>query len=507
MRWLDRPPSFGALAITLLPVTFLLLLPVDWNDNEEGFFLLAHKAIEPAAFGPFSATPDAGNYRLLSNWILGVPVVAFGYEVAHVLARVVMATLYALGLSAFFSALRLSVLDSIAVLGVFVLADENLFAGEWLFRGVESKTFAYAAVLGAFGLGLRNRWGPAMALGILAIYLHFLVGGFWILALIALSGLRDHSLSRPMRLLGLVAALVSPLVLLIALEQLGNRVVLPPGSLNPDEIYSAFRNAHHVAPFSSLWKIISWSDGLVAAAALLLTFVVAIRHARDPSLYILVSVGLLYLFVALAIAFFDRETHFFGKFYLFRPNSLLLLMAITLAATGLRDADPTASERGPILQAKQSIVPARMLLLAVISTVFIWNQIEYKTRAWLGTRERSVELAEIVAAVERESSPGEIVLLQPEQSARTMLKFALHRLLPRPTLVSFKFVPLSNQAILHWYSLIEFQRQLFAEGCRKHLPYPIKLLIVYDNEALQNVKSCGPVIWRGAAGILVRVEM
>jgi len=498
---LDRPLGFRVCTLALLPITLLLLLPVGWNDNEEMYFLFAHKSVEPAAFGPYSAVFDDSSYRFLSNWVLGAPIVIFGYEAAQMSARIFMATLYALGLGAFFSALRLSWLDAVAVLAVFVMAGQNLFAGEWLFDGVEGKTFAYAAVLGAIGLGLRDRWGPALALAVLAIYFHFLVGGFWGVVLIALSALRDRSLGRSLRLIGLMVLSASPIVLLIALERLGGGDVLPDSSVNPDVIYSSIRNAHHVAPFASIGIIISWSKGLIAAAALFIALIVAIRHARDPILYTLVAAILIYLFLALAIAYLDRETYFFGKFYLFRPASLVLLMAITLGAASLRDADLTVA-----FKSHPKIVPARMLISAVIAVVFISGQIQQKTKLWIDKTETSLDFAPMIAAVKRESSEGEIVLLQPDSFTSGSQHFALHRLFSRPTLVSFKFIPTSDQAILRWYYLIEFQKKLFTEGCTDHLPYPIKLLAVFDDETLQKVKSCGPVVWRGSTGALIKIE-
>jgi hypothetical protein len=116
---------------------------------------------------------------------------------------------------------------------------------------VEAKTFAYAAVLGAFGLALRDRWGWAVVLAAFAIYLHVLVGGFWALALVLLSGLRGGGLGRAFRLLGVVLLAVTPLIVALALDWSDPSVVAPAGTPSPDVIYSALRHPHHVAPFAS----------------------------------------------------------------------------------------------------------------------------------------------------------------------------------------------------------------------------------------------------------------
>ncbi len=141
-RGFDRPLGVLGLALALLPVTLLVLLPTSWNDNEEMYFLMAHQRVDSGAFSPYAAVFDDSVFRLVSDWLLGLPIMAFGYDGAQVIARLAMAAFYALGLGAVFSALRLSWLDAVAVLAIFILAGEQLFAGEWLFRGVESKTFA-----------------------------------------------------------------------------------------------------------------------------------------------------------------------------------------------------------------------------------------------------------------------------------------------------------------------------------------------------------------------------
>ena len=378
-RGFDRPLGFGALALALLPVTLLVLLPTSWNDNEEMYFLMAHQRVDPGAFSPYAAVFDDSVFRLVSDWLLGLPILAFGYEAAQVIARLAMATAYGLALGALFSALRLSWLDAVAVLAVFVLAGEQLFAGEWLFRGVEAKTFAYGAILGAFGLALRDRWGWAAALAALAVYLHVLVGGFWALALVVLSGLRGAGLGggglgRSVRLLAVVLLATAPLAAMIALDWSGERAVAPPGTPSADVIYSVLRHPHHVAPFASLYAIWSWSGGLVATGALLVAFWVAATRARDPALHRLVALICLYLFAALAIAYLDRYDHFLGKSYLYRPNSLMLLLALALAAAGLRQAPA-----GPL--------PVRILAAAVLATVFLWGQVQAKTEAWLLSRQ------------------------------------------------------------------------------------------------------------------------
>ena len=47
---------------------------------------------------------------------------------------------------------------------------------------------------------------------------------------------------------------------------------------------------------------------------------------------------------------------------------------------------------------------------------------------------------------------------------------------------------------------------MFEGGCSAPLPYPIKVLVVFDPETLNKVASCGPVIWEHGTMALVRID-
>src|SRR5260370_36606047 len=95
---------------------------------------------------------------------------------------------------------------------VFVIGQQSYFGGEWLFFGVEAKTFAYAAVIAALALALRNRRTSALMLTVLATYFHFLVGGFWALAIVVLIALHTRSYLRAAQFLAIYTILGLPLV-------------------------------------------------------------------------------------------------------------------------------------------------------------------------------------------------------------------------------------------------------------------------------------------------------
>jgi hypothetical protein len=83
---------------------------------------------------------------------------------------------------------------------------------------------------------------------------------------------------------------------------------------------------------------------------------------------------------------------------------------------------------------------------------------------------------------------------------------SLPRLLDRPTLVSWKFVPTNPVDILHWYDLVQYRNKIFEHGCAEGLAYPIRHLVIADPGALAAVQSCGPIVWQSKQFALVSVS-
>ena len=91
------------------------------------------------------------------------------------------------------------------------------------------------------------------------------------------------------------------------------------------------------------------------------------------------------------------------------------------------------------------------------------------------------------------SQPDDIVLLEPYQEMSA--KYAiLHREIPRPTLVSWKFVPSNRVEILRWYALIRARDQLFVGGCGGGIALEPKpaLLVTFTADSAQRIGDCGP---------------
>ena len=134
----------------------------------------------------------------------------------------------------------------------------------------------------------------------------------------------------------LFVLLVAPLISLMAWSRFADTsaayaIDVPP----PDVIYSIIREPHHQSPFLS-WAYFRdhWLPGYVMATPMLLAclWVAWWGETRQLRVTAMWLAGLLaYLFLVLGPNFFDRNDGVLGKFYLFRPSSLILLLCLMLA--------------------------------------------------------------------------------------------------------------------------------------------------------------------------------
>jgi len=79
----------------------------------------------------------------------------------------------------------------------------------------------------------------------------------------------------------------------------------------------------------------------------------------------------------------------------------------------------------------------------------------------------------------------------------------LHRLIPRPTLVSAKFVPSNPADILRWHSYVDIRDQLFTKGCVVQTQVPVRWLVTFKRGSAARLANCGTPVWPKGAGALI----
>jgi len=454
--------------------------------------------VDGSAWPQATAVFDASRHRMLSDATLGVLVSTIGYTWAQAATRLAVVVGYLLALPPLCAVFGLTALDAAVVVMGMSLIGQDIVGGEWLFSGYEAKVAAYILVLIALRLVLLGR-RPVVAAGLfaLATWFHFLVGGFWFLAAVALRLIDAPRDIRPARAVALYLLLVAPLCGVIALSRLADSsVALASDVPSPDVIYSIIREPHHQSPFLT-WGYFRehWLPGYVMAAPMLLVCVGVARCGATRRLRVVAAwlTGLLaYLFVVLVPKYLDRDTGVLGKFYLFRPSSLIELLWLILA---LACAMQAAGRHARLL---------RSVLLAAIGPAFCYLQADHVVREVraAGAAERGKEL--VARQVMRLTGPGDVVLLDPDVEAQWL---DFERRTGRPIWVTWKYAPTNDAELIKWYRRMEQRRVLFERGCDRPIDAsgPVFLLTTRATAA-RLAANCGPEVMDAGGWVLLKTS-
>jgi len=199
-------------------------------------------------------------------------------------------------------------------------------------------------------------------------------------------------------------------------------------------------------------------------------------------------IGLVVLILAVPITWLDRNTFLVSKLYLFRPSSLTLFLILCGLVHILRDSLP--AKRRQALNA---------LLFTVALTFVSWGIVSHargERRAW-----RPPAFDQVVSAIASHTSPGDLVLIDPTDEGQWL---KLHRVINRPTLVAWKFLPTDPNEILRWYSLLELRKRIYETGCATPMQdIPIRWLVSSHLDTNPKPIECGRVVWReGRVGLI-----
>jgi hypothetical protein len=483
---------------TVLALVLLSLIPPDGilSDNEEDYFQLAARFVSGTAWPELTAVFDSSRHRMLSDATLGKLVWLIGYVPTQIATRWLAVAGYMVALPALFGAFALSALDAAMVVMVMALIGQDIVGGEWLFGGYEAKVAAYIFVLVALRLVLTTeRLTGATLLMVLASYLHFLVGGFWFVAAMALRLLERRDVRHVVTSIAIYALLVAPLIAVIAWSRLTDHSAMSAnGAPAPDVIYSIIREPHHQSPFLS-WQYFRdhWLPGYAMAVPMLLCCVLiavgaAIHRLRMTAWWL---AGLLaYLFLVLVPKFLDRDSGVLGKFYLFRPASLIELLWLMLA---LACAARAAGRRAWLL---------RSALLATIGPAFCIAQGGRLVHDIETARIAESQKAPVEQAVRQLTSPGDVVLIDPDEEANWL---DFERRTGRPTWVLWKFAPTNDAELITWYQRIQARKAVFQEGCGQEIGVAHPTFLMTTPAAASHLSAtCGPVLFRAGPWVLLR---
>lgn len=498
LRPLASRQSTVAIACALLPLLVVALFPSGYSENESQYLMLAHRQVAPEAFSPNSAAFDHTHARFLTQWLMGGVVHVLGYEAGQIVLRVLMMLLYAATVGLFFAAIRLSMLESMLVFAAYGLLGPDLMGAEWLFLGVETKTFAYAAAFAAFALAWRGRTLAATGAMALATWLHFLVGGFWMGALLLLEALRRGELRTLVKPFAVYVAAVLPLLAIVVYDQYGSgAAAVPAHGMTADFLYSVLRVPHHTQPFTDLYRLGFWLNGVVATAGLLAAFLLLAGKGdvAGRPLYLWLALLLLYLLLVFALSAFDVKSGALGKFLPFRPSALTLFFCITALLLAVRRVAGATSSGSAGSAGDASPLTLQKAAFLVVVPLFLWVAAKehVKTIAFGFGYD---DLPQVLRFLEQQAGPEDIVLTDPQADMQP-IGAHLPRLIKSPTLVNFKFVPLNPADIYRWWDLLEFRKAVYAGTCPKPGDRAVRFLLYIGRPAAET-PACGEVVFRSS---------
>jgi hypothetical protein len=467
------------------------------TDNEEDYFGLAHRFVTGPAAQPNSALFDSSPHRALNEVLLGGLIVAMGYERAQILARLAITAAFSILLYELFNLFGLSAVDGAILLAVFGLLHQQIMGGEWLFSGYEAKVAAYAFVMA--GMIANMARGPIVLLFVIATYFHFLVGIFWFHAAMLWRVINDRAALKS----AIVKAAwfwlaVSPLIAIIEWKRwiIDAALPVPSGLPSPDYIYSILREPWHAAPFvSRLTFATSWLPGCLLCGGMLVGALVIAETATETRLRATarwVALLLIYLLGALALSYFYRRSGTLGKFYPFRPSSLLLLIWLATALAWVNVLVPLRPALLLKLVAGAFVIPSFL----VLTFLNLWE--DMKARADVASDKHTIQ--EFLRGAPR---PDAVVLVDPEIEHAFL---DIERKTGRPALVMWEFMPTNDPEILEWYRRMEFRRALFQQGCRANPIYSAYYLLTTRDRAGFLSRTCGPPVLETDRFALVRTQ-
>lgn len=491
--------------LSLLSILLLstLMLPTSWSGNEINYFDLSYAYFYHEGITPKHAVYDTSNARFFSFLLIGGLIDILGFDGAKILLSFLMMAGLGMGFAALALSLGLGYAEALVVL-IFVMLNPSLLGGEWIFGGIEAKTLAYCAVLPALSLAWRDRRVASVLLLVLATYCHFLVGGFWTLAVLVLWLLRPAR-SRVALMLGFYIVLVVPQLYALLSERVGGVQVDTTGlGHSVAQIYAALRNPHHLVPFLSMGGFgTKWMPGTLVHAALAVLFGLAGRRAGPGSLRTLAMWLCLlnaYIPLAIMISFIDRHDYRFAPLYMFRPAALILMLSGIGGIVVLRAWIGNAMRlltRVVLVLSVASILP----FFAMRAKSFA----EAPSLSMMGLLDPGSQA--LVNWAQTNTAPGDVVLIEPRGGVQEgeMPSGGFERLMQRPTLINWKFVPTLSPEIARWYDLIQWRDKVFEGNCGLLSEQPVSWLILLQPIEKAPAAACGQLVWQNESYAALKV--
>lgn len=407
------------------------------TGGEEQYLAYAKQAIDPAWINQsFTLTEEPGS-RIVFQWIVGFFLKFFSFETTAITFRLLNFAAYSIALHYIFNFLKLPRLVTFIAFELFLISRQSFFAMEWIFGGFEPKTISYAFLLFAVYTLLRQRYILATILIAAATYFHFLVAGWFFLA-ICISLLITRNWREFGQSLLTYIILITPLLFYLI-----QYIILPSqhiiNDINVDAVYCYMRLPHHTAIAKS-WQyfadnhLIGMINTLVTIGLLLyfkkkITFPPLLLN----SCLVLLTLPLLFIPIAFIDSYlWNQYGSIFLKMYPFRSLSIGCFLALIIGLYWLKDVTISKSILSIIFILLTGLVVAQSIKNVKHSFIVSDNDTAFN----LLTTHIDKKLP----------SNSHFALLDISHSHEN----EFIRKANRENLVVYKFTPATSQKIYHW---------------------------------------------------------
>lgn len=420
------------------------------SGNEEMYYGLAKKFLEPSWNGEFSSFISSGDYRIISDTLIGTLVSKIGFSATQIIGSLLAAVLYGFCITSLARVLDLENIYGLLGIMSFILLGQNLIGREWLFEDFEAKIFAYVAVLFSIVYYLRNSPAKMIILLSLATYFHLLVGVAWFGLMILARMAQNRAALSEFKYICFYIVASAPIIVIAARGFLGDSFVAEPGLPSPSYIYSYIRQWKMVLPFYSISGfVLFWMPGIAVFISILIVLFATQNRAGDEvlsRLSFLLLTGTCVVFVFLGISIIDAEG-VFGKFYPYRFTSLLFLLLILYLTAMLRDVDTSGG------------VGIGQIFFFTLSPFFVVSTatnflLEVREVTWVDQ-----DKGELYEVIKNSTKKEDTILIAPDLEK---IFFDFEREVSRPSLVTFKYIPTSNATLIEWYKRRKFKEAVFS---------------------------------------------
>ena len=447
------------LRILMFAVIFLATFSIKLSDNEEEYFVFAKAFADPHWIAGALSIKDVPGTRIIFDTVVGWALGFASFEQVAAAGRTLCAILFAFPLALFFKKLRLSHLEAVFLLTVYVLSHQSFFGNEWIFRSFETKVISYVFVFYSIYYLIEEKIRLSVIFSAAAIYFHVLVGGWYVLALFAYFIFRRVPLRDVLVSALMLAVLLTPLAFYLADKYLVHNPNVIDG-VTVSWVYAYVRNPHHLDVLGRLVQgKTSVQIEVVLSAVMGWLCIKTYLNGKDPVIRALCLLSLVLFaqqFLSLLVASFDTQGVFL-KFYPYRTSALSLFLSLTLLLLLFKKSGwlPSQESTSPVEdsngRAGQLVVVSVMLAFLVPglgSRLYINAVVSYRV-AYPSAKQLAMNSA---CDWIRRNTDSAAVVLDLEDRSRGHLDFV--RKTQRDSFSVYKFVPTTNLLIYEWYQRV-----------------------------------------------------